>query len=675
MTHIDELLIKEFPIFDREVYLKDALDRLRSYEVSLGVVVSEGRIFATISQGDLLRALLKGAALNERAINYAAKNPIYIKGYRSLDYIIKIMVENNIKRVPLCSEDGAPIGIITQDIVIDYFSKEQNLEPIKAINIVGAKHVYSVDEDTKVSEIARLMIEHSIGVLPVSDKRGFPIGVVSENDVLEDYEKYNELLAKDIMSSPPVTADELKSIEEIIHTLKINNIRHILITAKSGELIGVISKRDILRNLKNSYIARLEKRNRYIKTAFDFFDQPILEIIRSEDEFIIKWNNNAASELFGEDIRECDVKDVFPQRLWETLGRDIKNVEIKNIKINERIFDFRLKAIGEDEYIAFFHEMTETLKYEQMLKDTNRLLEEEIQKRTWELVEANDEINRSKDMLEEAHKVAKLSNWRYIVQGERFEFYRDIENLVDGLKTDMTQEELIKVFDKRDVAEFMSKIEACIDFPQDFSMTLITKLGNKTIKLKGKPYHIEDEKVLVLFGTLQDISEERALEKKAGEDELTGIYNRRKFNDVCESEFRRFQRFHTTFCTIIFDIDRFKAVNDTFGHLEGDKVLKELTLLVSSHIRSIDVFARWGGEEFVILAIDEGVESAIVLAEKLRTIINTHDFGKVGRVSCSFGVAKIDSRGVKSMMERADEAMYEAKRGGRDKVCVDKESL
>ena len=153
---------------------------------------------------------------------------------------------------------------------------------------------------------------------------------------------------------------------------------------------------------------------------------------------------------------------------------------------------------------------------------------------------------------------------------------------------------------------------------------------------------------------------------------LTGIYNRLKFSELLSDEISRATRYGAPLSLIMLDIDHFKAVNDTHGHNAGDAVIKEVARLVSSDIRQSDSFARWGGEEFMLLAPNARCENAVSLAEKLCAIIGGNEFEGGVRVTCSFGVAEFrPDDTLESFTRRADEAMYRAKTSGRNRVEAD----
>ncbi len=153
-------------------------------------------------------------------------------------------------------------------------------------------------------------------------------------------------------------------------------------------------------------------------------------------------------------------------------------------------------------------------------------------------------------------------------------------------------------------------------------------------------------------------------------DPLTHIYNRLHFGHFLDSEIDRVKRYGNTFSIIFFDLDRFKKINDEYGHLVGDEILEEVTNVVSKANRSADIFARYGGEEFIILTPSTDLDGACKHAERLRTDIEQHGFNAIRHITCSFGVAeyKPGEDDVTSLFNRADKALYSAKHKGRNRV-------
>jgi diguanylate cyclase (GGDEF)-like protein len=157
-------------------------------------------------------------------------------------------------------------------------------------------------------------------------------------------------------------------------------------------------------------------------------------------------------------------------------------------------------------------------------------------------------------------------------------------------------------------------------------------------------------------------------------DGLTQIHNKRYLFEALDKELIRARRYERELSLVIFDIDFFKGINDQFGHLAGDHVLRELARAVQERIRRDEVFARYGGEEFVIVLPETGLNGALALAENLRQRVESHVFVFQGEripVAISVGCAQLakDDRTAAHLIQRADEKLYEAKRGGRNRVC------
>jgi diguanylate cyclase (GGDEF)-like protein len=154
-------------------------------------------------------------------------------------------------------------------------------------------------------------------------------------------------------------------------------------------------------------------------------------------------------------------------------------------------------------------------------------------------------------------------------------------------------------------------------------------------------------------------------------DDLTGAYNRREVYHALHREMERSARQRKSFSIILFDVDYFKSINDTYGHIAGDNVLKEITRLVTKIIRQVDYLGRWGGEEFLIVLPDTDIQSAERLAQRLCDAIRQNHFEGLKQVTASFGVADYRyGHELEEMLHAADGAMYQAKRNGRDQVIV-----
>ncbi|MBF0310428.1 MAG: diguanylate cyclase [Magnetococcales bacterium] len=179
-----------------------------------------------------------------------------------------------------------------------------------------------------------------------------------------------------------------------------------------------------------------------------------------------------------------------------------------------------------------------------------------------------------------------------------------------------------------------------------------------------KPYDIDDLVAQIEKGL--DVTRNRL---HSVQDGLTGLFLRRIFDAVFTLEAAKLQRNPSPLSAILFDLDHFKRVNDTYGHPVGDLVLKEAAELLKKCSRKSDLFVRFGGEEFLLLLPGASPEKTLEIAERLHTAMAEHRFPEVGQVTGSFGVATT-TRHPQHLVDRVDKALYAAKAAGRNRIMV-----
>ncbi len=198
--------------------------------------------------------------------------------------------------------------------------------------------------------------------------------------------------------------------------------------------------------------------------------------------------------------------------------------------------------------------------------------------------------------------------------------------------------------------------------------------GCRGVSVDVTEKHLKDMKIQELF---------KKLEEAALHDNLTGLANRKKFNERFDVEVKRQRRNGRPFSLLVADLDHFKAVNDTFGHLVGDEVLKKIAETLQREMRATDLVARFGGEEFIVLLPETDRLDARRVAEKVRARVAGRELSIQGadrplHVTLSIGVStmlKEDQRSFDDLMEAADRAVYQAKQDGRNRVAVYEEAL
>jgi two-component system cell cycle response regulator len=180
------------------------------------------------------------------------------------------------------------------------------------------------------------------------------------------------------------------------------------------------------------------------------------------------------------------------------------------------------------------------------------------------------------------------------------------------------------------------------------------------------------QRAKLLASTIED---NRRLELLAQTDPLTKLLNRRALNERLSAEMGRVRRYDTVVSILLIDLDHFKLINDTYGHLTGDSVLFEVAVQLERGVRAVDLVARYGGEEFVVVLPETTPAGAAAFAERLRELVETHEFaadrGTPLRLTVSIGVASFPGFGVEAvddLFAAADQALYRAKAEGRNRV-------
>jgi diguanylate cyclase (GGDEF)-like protein/PAS domain S-box-containing protein len=192
----------------------------------------------------------------------------------------------------------------------------------------------------------------------------------------------------------------------------------------------------------------------------------------------------------------------------------------------------------------------------------------------------------------------------------------------------------------------------------------------------GEIIHVDSNRFL--YVTIQDLTRQRELalrlEREATHDALTGLSNRQFADGFLSREVATADRLGHPLALLIVDLDNFKQVNDRFGHLVGDRVLKEVTARLGTRVRQNDLLARWGGEEFIVALPGTDQPGALRLAEALRRDIELHPFETVGTMTLCIGLSMWRAgESIAHWINRADHALYDAKRRGRNQVCMAKD--
>ena len=191
------------------------------------------------------------------------------------------------------------------------------------------------------------------------------------------------------------------------------------------------------------------------------------------------------------------------------------------------------------------------------------------------------------------------------------------------------------------------------------------------IRINIDPIYDDNKQKIGYSSYREDITDKKLLEYISSHDSLTSLYNRGEFTKRIQAKIKSAKRYNETFGFIIFDIDYFKKVNDTYGHKVGDDVLVKISQCLTQSIRDDDFLARWGGEEFVVIANYTNIDQLVLIVEKLKKAISKISFLPVPNVTVSFGLTLYKDGDTKDiLLKRADNALYQAKENGRNRYEI-----
>ncbi len=300
------------------------------------------------------------------------------------------------------------------------------------------------------------------------------------------------------------------------------------------------------------------------------------------------------------------------------------------------------------------------------------------------------EVNRIKEKLNSLRDSLNESiSKKQTLDRESKDYRTELERVISFYEISKELSKSLKV------DEIFKSFKESLSYHLSFSDCLLKENEETIIDYEKFPLRIEKDKTFFLY--LKGLREEdkenfsvflnqltlvlrrsslyERLQELAITDSLTGLFSRRYMLERSEDELRRSKKFNLDFSLLLADIDHFKSYNDRYGHLVGDQILRNLGRIIKTNIRLIDLAARFGGEEFLILLPETDKIQAVNAGERIRKAIEIEKikaYDEILNVSCSFGVAGFpqDSSELADLVDKADFALYQAKKEGRNRVCM-----
>lgn len=655
--------------------IKEAVNMLDKSTEEAVVIIDDltNKPLSIFTERDLIQVYANQINLNQKIDTINNKPLITVNQNRSIEYALSILIDNNIRRVIAVDDEDKFIGIVSQKHIIKYLEEESFKTHLLVSNIISQKQsLISISSEEKISKAISIMAENKISSVVVVDNKNIAIGLFTEKDVVGLANKQISLdsYIKDSCILHIEKVKDKDSLKDVVDMMSQKDISIVLVVDFEDNPVTILTTRDIAYNIKGNYNRFLENRLKGVKNTLNYIGEFIIEVCTDNSVQIVQWINEASIQRFTNLIIDKPIASLVGEKTWTNIYETTKktqNSTKKNIQIGNYFYEMICSyyVIGDKETILLI--LRDITDYE------NRV-NKEIHKRE----EKEKELKLVQNVINQQSSLIIVSNADRIefVNQSFLDFYdvKSPEEFHEKYRcvcdTFISHPSFFHLEDKNE--RWISKI---IELPEKDRVVSI--LNVKTIEPKAFSVQINhllpnSTRYVITLTDITDIKlESQRHYYHATHDTLTKIYNRSFFLDKLDDELTYSSRYQVPFSIVIFDIDHFKRFNDTFGHLKGDEVLVAVCDIVKLNIRKTDIFARWGGEEFVILLPNTPIDKAEVLAQNLRKLIETLSLVDVESVTASFGISEYKAGDVeKTIFHRADEALYKAKENGRNQVVT-----
>lgn len=676
MVFVKDVLATNNVSLSKDATIHDAVNLLgQSSEEAVVIVDSQSqKPICIFTERDLVKVLTNKINLNKKIVDITSRSLITVNQNRSIEYALSVLTDNNIRRVVAVDNDDKFIGIASQKHIVKYIEEESFKTNLLVSNIISQKlNLITVNKNSTIEEAVSLMALHQISSVVVLDDNDSALGLFTEKDVVLLANRNMPLNTK-LETVNIVHLEKVKyndNLKDVVDVMSQKDLSIALVVDELDKPISIISTRDIAHNIKGNYNRFLENRLKGVKNTLNYIGELVIEVCNDNNTQIVQWINEASINRFGSHIIDKTIGFVIGDDVWNSIYSEVKASQ-KCSKKKIQVGEYHYEMICSYHFIDSKETILLILRD---ITDYENRVTCEVQKRQ----EKEKELELLQNVINQQQSIIIVSHGDRIelVNQSFLDFYdvKSPEEFHERYRcvcdTFIAHPSFFHLSDKSEIS-WISKI---LELPE--KDRVVSVLNVKTIEPKAFSVQINhllpNSSRYVI--TLTDITDIKLESQKhyyhATHDTLTKIYNRSYFLDKLDDEITYSARYQVPFSVIIFDIDHFKRFNDTFGHLKGDEVLVSVCDVVKLNIRKTDVFARWGGEEFVILLPNTPIDKAEILAQNLRKHIETISMDEVDTITASFGISEYQSGDIeKTIFHRADEALYKAKENGRNQVVT-----
>ncbi len=309
------------------------------------VLLKDKKPIGIFTERDVVKTIYEGVPLTEKAVKYALKSLITVKENRALLFALNIMVDNNIRRIVVTDRLGNFKGIVNQEDLVRYLEKDIAKEELKVFQIFASfRNLITVKETATIKEAMAAMVKHNISSVIITNQNNHATGIITERDILKlthNKVPLNKKIAA--YASTPIYSVKLDSdLKDVVNLINTKNIRRVVIEDNKGKPVGIVTERDILRNIEGSYSRFLESRLKSAKDILNLLPEVIIDVVPVGKEWLIQWCNEKAREEFGENLIDSTINALIPKDHWTNIYHELtktNKIQKNQIKIDERYYE------------------------------------------------------------------------------------------------------------------------------------------------------------------------------------------------------------------------------------------------------------------------------------------------------------------------------------------------
>ncbi|WP_017714872.1 EAL domain-containing protein [Kamptonema formosum] len=688
------------------------------------------------TERDIVTLIASGQNLKQFTISEVMTQPVIALTESEVQDVFTVLIllrQHRIRHLPILDDAGNLLGVVTPESIRQAMLQPANLLKMRRVEEVMTSDVIQAPATASVMSLARVMTEHRVScvviVEPSAESGGadeksppsapMPVGMVTERDIVQ-FQALEldlcQLQAQTVMSTPLFCLSPQDSLWEAHQQMQQRYVRRLVVAGSRGEVLGIVTQSSLLRVLDPMEMSGIidalhlavEQRTKELQKAVAQLESEIavrervqsrlrlLEsaVINANDAIVIMdagqedasdpnivYVNEAFSQMSGYTPEEIAGKTPSclrgpksdPEQVAKIRRalsrREPVRVELINYRKDGTEYWVELNSVPVTDvqgnlthWVSVQRDITERKRMEQALFEEKELAQVTLQS-IGDGVIATDAGARISELNPAAER---LTGWKAsVAKGLPLTKVFRIVSETTRVPVENTAETALRE------NRVVDMVNHCV---------LIARSGHEfAIDHTAAPIHASDGRivgaVLVFRDVTQVRSQARQLSWQATHDSLTGLINRREFGSQLEAAVASAKSDSQQHILLYLDLDKFKVVNDTSGHIAGDELLRQVTALFKSRVRKTDILARLGGDEFAVLLYQCPEEIGLQIAESLLHSVGAFRFvwqDKTFSIGVSIGLVTIDAstQSASAVLNAADAACYAAKDGGRHRVHI-----